>query len=160
MAAGGFGESKAHHRRGDPGSAILNDPNDGDWVLRHCQPWHALLEQRVGGELPKRKGRVSVQYSHISPSFLNKVGSVCFCPVSVFHFFATFCCQIFLGNNDPDEEALTVFNPPLFGRFLRIHPLGWINDIALRIEVLGCSTQEETWGRWLTPLTAFNSFVG
>lgn len=51
--------------------------------------------------------------------------------------------KIFPGNNDPDEEALIVFDPPLFGRFLRIHPLGWINDIALRMEVLGCSTQEE-----------------
>lgn len=55
-----------------------------------------------------------------------------------------FFFQIFLGNNDPDEEALTVFDPPLFGRYLRIHPLGWINDIALRVEVLGCNTQEET----------------
>ncbi|XP_022069387.2 coagulation factor VIII [Acanthochromis polyacanthus] len=50
--------------------------------------------------------------------------------------------KIFTGNNDPDEEALNVFNPPLFGRFLRIHPRGWINDIALRLEVLGCDTQQ------------------
>ncbi|KAM7417567.1 hypothetical protein PAMA_017283 [Pampus argenteus] len=51
--------------------------------------------------------------------------------------------KIFTGNNDPDEEALTVFEPPLFGRYLRIHPRGWINKIALRLEVLGCNTQEE-----------------
>ncbi|XP_071314337.1 coagulation factor VIII [Trachinotus anak] len=50
--------------------------------------------------------------------------------------------QIFTGNNDPDEEAVTVFDPPLFGRYLRIHPRGWINDIALRLEVLGCETQQ------------------
>ncbi|XP_062281333.1 coagulation factor VIII [Scomber scombrus] len=50
--------------------------------------------------------------------------------------------EIFAGNNDPDEEALTVFNPPLFGRYLRIHPRGWVNDIALRLEVLGCDTQQ------------------
>ncbi|GAA6225317.1 coagulation factor VIII-like [Lates japonicus] len=50
--------------------------------------------------------------------------------------------QIFMGNNDPDEEAVTVFDPPLFGRYLRIHPRGWINDIALRLEVLGCETQQ------------------
>uniref|UniRef100_A0AAQ6AAE5 F5/8 type C domain-containing protein n=1 Tax=Amphiprion ocellaris TaxID=80972 RepID=A0AAQ6AAE5_AMPOC len=50
--------------------------------------------------------------------------------------------KIFNGNNDPDEEALSVFDPPLFGRFLRIHPRGWINDIALRLEVLGCDTQQ------------------
>ncbi|CAN9515036.1 unnamed protein product [Ophioblennius macclurei] len=50
--------------------------------------------------------------------------------------------KIFRGNNNPDnenEEALTVFDPPLFGRFLRIHPRGWINGIALRMEVLGCN---------------------
>uniref|UniRef100_UPI0037E92206 coagulation factor VIII n=1 Tax=Semicossyphus pulcher TaxID=241346 RepID=UPI0037E92206 len=50
--------------------------------------------------------------------------------------------KIFPGNNDSDEEALTVFDPPLFGQFLRIHPRGWINDIALRLEVLGCDTQQ------------------
>ncbi|XP_047441912.1 coagulation factor VIII [Mugil cephalus] len=50
--------------------------------------------------------------------------------------------KIFTGNNDPDEEALTVFDPPLFGRYLRVHPRGWINDIALRMEVLGCDTQQ------------------
>uniref|UniRef100_A0A672J2R2 Coagulation factor VIII, procoagulant component n=1 Tax=Salarias fasciatus TaxID=181472 RepID=A0A672J2R2_SALFA len=38
-------------------------------------------------------------------------------------------------------QALTVFEPPLFGRFLRIHPRGWINGIALRLEVLGCDAQ-------------------
>ncbi|KAM9377527.1 venom prothrombin activator pseutarin-C non-catalytic subunit [Pholidichthys leucotaenia] len=51
--------------------------------------------------------------------------------------------KIFTGNSDPDEEALTVFDPPLFGRFVRIHPRGWINDIALRLEVLGCDTQQD-----------------
>uniref|UniRef100_A0A667WTU7 Coagulation factor VIII, procoagulant component n=1 Tax=Myripristis murdjan TaxID=586833 RepID=A0A667WTU7_9TELE len=49
--------------------------------------------------------------------------------------------KIFIGNNDPDEEAVTLFDPPLFGQFLRIHPRGWVNDIALRLEVLGCDTQ-------------------
>ncbi|KAM6953333.1 coagulation factor VIII [Aplochiton taeniatus] len=50
--------------------------------------------------------------------------------------------KVFIGNNEPDEEALTTFDPPLFGRFLRIHPRGWVNDIALRLEVLGCDTQQ------------------
>ncbi|XP_028272452.1 coagulation factor VIII [Parambassis ranga] len=50
--------------------------------------------------------------------------------------------KIFQGNNDPDEEVVTVFDSPLFGRYLRIHPRGWINDIALRLEVLGCDTQQ------------------
>uniref|UniRef100_A0A3Q2E4Q2 F5/8 type C domain-containing protein n=1 Tax=Cyprinodon variegatus TaxID=28743 RepID=A0A3Q2E4Q2_CYPVA len=51
-------------------------------------------------------------------------------------------CCIFTGNEDPDEEALTVFEPPLFAHYLRIHPRGWVNDIALRLEVLGCDTQQ------------------
>ncbi|XP_059202876.1 coagulation factor VIII [Centropristis striata] len=50
--------------------------------------------------------------------------------------------KIFTGNSDPDDEALTVFDSPLFGQYLRIHPRGWINDIALRLEVLGCDTQQ------------------
>uniref|UniRef100_A0A8C9ZM73 Coagulation factor VIII-like n=1 Tax=Sander lucioperca TaxID=283035 RepID=A0A8C9ZM73_SANLU len=50
--------------------------------------------------------------------------------------------RIFTGNSDSDDEALNVFDPPLFGRYLRIHPRGWINDIALRLEVLGCDTQQ------------------
>ncbi|MEQ2224051.1 hypothetical protein ILYODFUR_003489 [Ilyodon furcidens] len=49
--------------------------------------------------------------------------------------------KIFTGNNDPDEEAFTVFEPPLFAHYLRIHPRGWVNDIALRLEVVGCDTQ-------------------
>lgn len=50
--------------------------------------------------------------------------------------------KIFTGNNGADEEAITVFDPPLFGRYIRIHPRGWINEIALRMEVLGCDTQQ------------------
>ncbi|KAM3867146.1 coagulation factor VIII [Diretmus argenteus] len=50
--------------------------------------------------------------------------------------------EIFTGNSDPEEEALSMFDPPLFGRYLRLHPRGWINDIALRLEVLGCDTQQ------------------
>uniref|UniRef100_A0AAX7UX45 F5/8 type C domain-containing protein n=1 Tax=Astatotilapia calliptera TaxID=8154 RepID=A0AAX7UX45_ASTCA len=50
--------------------------------------------------------------------------------------------NIFKGNDDPDEEAINVFEPPLFARYIRIHPRGWIKDIALRLEVLGCDTQQ------------------
>uniref|UniRef100_A0A673K9R1 Coagulation factor VIII-like n=1 Tax=Sinocyclocheilus rhinocerous TaxID=307959 RepID=A0A673K9R1_9TELE len=49
--------------------------------------------------------------------------------------------KIFEGNSEHDEEALNVFDPPLFTRFIRIHPKGWVNDIALRLELLGCDTQ-------------------
>ncbi|KAM9795311.1 coagulation factor VIII [Neosynchiropus ocellatus] len=50
--------------------------------------------------------------------------------------------KVFPGNSDPDEEAYNVIEPPLFGRYIRINPRGWINDIALRLEVLGCDTQQ------------------
>ncbi|XP_029135416.2 coagulation factor VIII isoform X1 [Labrus bergylta] len=50
--------------------------------------------------------------------------------------------KIFPGNNSPDEEAFNVFEPALFGQYLRIHPRGWINGIALRLELLGCDTQQ------------------
>uniref|UniRef100_A0AAR2JEJ0 Coagulation factor VIII, procoagulant component n=1 Tax=Pygocentrus nattereri TaxID=42514 RepID=A0AAR2JEJ0_PYGNA len=50
--------------------------------------------------------------------------------------------KIFEGNSDHNEERLNLFEPPLFMRFIRIHPKGWINDIALRVEFLGCDTQQ------------------
>lgn len=71
-----------------------------------------------------------------------------------------FLCQIFPANNDSDEEALTIFDLPLFGRYIRIHPLGWINDIALRLEVLGCDTQQGLWGIWPLPLMPCNIYSG
>ncbi|TRY93962.1 hypothetical protein DNTS_021117 [Danionella cerebrum] len=49
--------------------------------------------------------------------------------------------KIFDGNMEYDEEALNLFDPPLFTRFIRIQPRGWVNDIALRLEFLGCDTQ-------------------
>lgn len=50
--------------------------------------------------------------------------------------------QIFEGNNEHDEEKLNMFDSPLFTRYIRIHPKGWVNDIALRVEFLGCDTQQ------------------
>nr|XP_046181148.1 coagulation factor VIII-like [Oncorhynchus gorbuscha] len=50
--------------------------------------------------------------------------------------------KMFLGNSEPDEEMLNLFDPPLFARFIRIHPRGWVNDIALRLEFMGCDTQQ------------------
>lgn len=50
--------------------------------------------------------------------------------------------QIFAGNVEYDEEKLNLFDPPLFARYIRVHPKGWVNDIALRLEFLGCETQQ------------------
>ncbi|KAJ8337919.1 hypothetical protein SKAU_G00368850 [Synaphobranchus kaupii] len=50
--------------------------------------------------------------------------------------------KVFPGNNEQDEEALNVFEPPVFARYIRIQPKGWYNDIALRLEFLGCNTQQ------------------
>ncbi|XP_048885551.1 coagulation factor VIII isoform X2 [Brienomyrus brachyistius] len=50
--------------------------------------------------------------------------------------------KVFQGNDRYDEEALNVFEPPLFTRYIRIQPRGWYNEIALRLEFLGCDTQE------------------
>ncbi|XP_022532238.2 coagulation factor VIII [Astyanax mexicanus] len=50
--------------------------------------------------------------------------------------------QIFEGNSDAYAEKLNLLEPPLFTRFIRLHPKGWINDIALRLEFLGCDTQQ------------------
>ncbi|KAG7464564.1 hypothetical protein MATL_G00166880 [Megalops atlanticus] len=50
--------------------------------------------------------------------------------------------RVFQGNNEHDEETLNVFEPPLFARYIRIQPKGWYNDIALRLEFLGCDTQQ------------------
>ncbi|XP_076844555.1 coagulation factor VIII [Brachyhypopomus gauderio] len=51
--------------------------------------------------------------------------------------------KVFEGNSDDhNQEKLNMFEPPLFARLLRVHPKGWINDIALRVEVLGCDTQQ------------------
>uniref|UniRef100_A0A8C9TFT3 Coagulation factor VIII-like n=1 Tax=Scleropages formosus TaxID=113540 RepID=A0A8C9TFT3_SCLFO len=50
--------------------------------------------------------------------------------------------SVFHGNNKYDEEVLNIFEPPLFTRYIRIHPKGWYNDIALRLEFLGCDTQQ------------------
>ncbi|XP_030622577.1 coagulation factor VIII [Chanos chanos] len=50
--------------------------------------------------------------------------------------------KMFEGNSEYDREKLNRFDPPLFARFIRIHPKGWMNDIALRVEFLGCDTQQ------------------
>ncbi|XP_043830682.1 coagulation factor VIII [Dromiciops gliroides] len=50
--------------------------------------------------------------------------------------------KIFKGNEDHTSPVVNPVEPPLFARRLRIHPWSWANHIALRVEVLGCDTQQ------------------
>uniref|UniRef100_A0A669PRN5 ferroxidase n=1 Tax=Phasianus colchicus TaxID=9054 RepID=A0A669PRN5_PHACC len=51
--------------------------------------------------------------------------------------------KIFKANRDYTTTVLNSLEPPLFARYVRIHPRHWHNHIALRIEFLGCDTQQE-----------------
>ncbi|XP_051824563.1 coagulation factor VIII-like [Antechinus flavipes] len=50
--------------------------------------------------------------------------------------------RIFKGNRDYSSPVVNPVEPPLFASHLRIHPWRWANHIALRVEVLGCDTQQ------------------
>uniref|UniRef100_A0A6I8PF49 Coagulation factor VIII n=1 Tax=Ornithorhynchus anatinus TaxID=9258 RepID=A0A6I8PF49_ORNAN len=50
--------------------------------------------------------------------------------------------KIFQGNQDHDTPVVNSVDPPLFVRYLRIHPHSWEKNIALRTEFLGCDTQQ------------------
>ncbi|KAL8180994.1 UNVERIFIED_CONTAM: hypothetical protein K2H54_043513 [Gekko kuhli] len=50
--------------------------------------------------------------------------------------------KIFQGNQDYISPVVNLLDPPLFARYLRIHPLSWNKRIALRTEFLGCNTQQ------------------
>ncbi|XP_037264217.1 coagulation factor VIII isoform X1 [Falco rusticolus] len=51
--------------------------------------------------------------------------------------------KIFRANQDHTSTVMNTLEPPLFARYVRIHPRQWHNHIALRIELLGCDTQQE-----------------
>ncbi|XP_032993067.1 coagulation factor VIII isoform X5 [Lacerta agilis] len=50
--------------------------------------------------------------------------------------------KIFQGNQDHFSPVVNLLDPPLFAQYLRIHPVHWNNHIALRMEFLGCDTQQ------------------
>ncbi|KAJ1102434.1 hypothetical protein NDU88_007484 [Pleurodeles waltl] len=50
--------------------------------------------------------------------------------------------KVFSGNRDHYSVMVNVLDPPLFAQYLRIHPRSWENSIALRVEFLGCETQQ------------------
>ncbi|XP_014810795.1 PREDICTED: coagulation factor VIII isoform X2 [Calidris pugnax] len=51
--------------------------------------------------------------------------------------------KIFKANQDHTSPVTNTLEPPLFARYVRIHPRRWHNHIALRIELLGCDTQQD-----------------
>ncbi|NXK85918.1 FA8 factor, partial [Formicarius rufipectus] len=51
--------------------------------------------------------------------------------------------KIFKANRDYTSTVTNTLEAPLFARYVRIHPRQWHNHIALRIEFLGCDTQQE-----------------
>ncbi|XP_054853023.1 coagulation factor VIII [Eublepharis macularius] len=50
--------------------------------------------------------------------------------------------KIFQGNQDYFSPVVNLLDPPLFAKYLRIHPLRWNKHIALRTEFWGCDTQQ------------------
>ncbi|NXJ67313.1 FA8 factor, partial [Rostratula benghalensis] len=51
--------------------------------------------------------------------------------------------KIFKANQDHTSPVTNTLEPPVFARYVRIHPRRWHNHIALRIELLGCDTQQD-----------------
>lgn len=50
--------------------------------------------------------------------------------------------KVFQGNQDSSTPVVNALDPPLFTRYLRIHPTSWAQHIALRLELLGCEAQQ------------------
>ncbi|KAL6100506.1 f5 [Pungitius sinensis] len=46
--------------------------------------------------------------------------------------------KVFTGNQEAYETTKNVFNPPVIGRFIRLHPLQWYNKATVRMEFYGC----------------------
>lgn len=81
------------------------------------------------------------------PMDLGSLSGVCVCkhynsfPVNQQMLSLLF--QIFQGNQDSFTPVVNALDPPLFTRFLRIHPQSWAHHIALRLELLGCEAQQQ-----------------
>ncbi|XP_067903750.1 coagulation factor V [Heterodontus francisci] len=50
--------------------------------------------------------------------------------------------KVFKGNVDSKSQVQNTFDPPIFAQYLRIIPQTWQQNIALRVEVLGCETEQ------------------
>lgn len=47
--------------------------------------------------------------------------------------------KVFQGNDDATTAVMNSLDTPLLTRFLRVHPQNWAQNIALRLELLGCT---------------------
>lgn len=47
--------------------------------------------------------------------------------------------EVFQGNDDATTAVMNSLDTPLLTRFLRVHPQNWAQNIALRLELLGCT---------------------
>ncbi|XP_045141432.1 coagulation factor VIII [Echinops telfairi] len=50
--------------------------------------------------------------------------------------------KVFQGNQDSFTPVVNSLDPPLVTSYLRIYPKKWMHHIALRLEVLGCQSQQ------------------
>uniref|UniRef100_A0A3B3DA01 ferroxidase n=1 Tax=Oryzias melastigma TaxID=30732 RepID=A0A3B3DA01_ORYME len=46
--------------------------------------------------------------------------------------------KVFPGNQEAYERKTNTFSPPVFGRFIRLHPTEWYNAATVRMEFYGC----------------------
>ncbi|XP_061862790.1 coagulation factor VIII isoform X3 [Colius striatus] len=51
--------------------------------------------------------------------------------------------KLFKANQDHSSTVMNPLEPPLFARYVRLHPRRWHNHVALRTEFLGCDTQQQ-----------------
>ena len=53
--------------------------------------------------------------------------------------FCVFLAQIFPGNGDSETAVFNILKPPITARYIRILPIAWYKNIAMRIEIYGCT---------------------
>ncbi|XP_028828696.1 EGF-like repeat and discoidin I-like domain-containing protein 3 isoform X2 [Denticeps clupeoides] len=51
--------------------------------------------------------------------------------------------KIFQGNFDNETHRKNVIDPPIYARFVRIVPWSWYGRISLRVELLGCTEEDQ-----------------
>ncbi len=69
---------------------------------------------------------------------LKKIFCCCKAKSSCFFDGLLFSVQIFPGNSDNNVHKKNIFEPPIYGRYVRILPWEWHDRITLRMELLGC----------------------